>query len=360
MQGAAGEQRARADRPVRPKRLPDWIVNPLVALFSLAVCALVLEIACRVFSLTGHDEPHLNDPYYYIETVGEVRHHTPFHSYRERIPLRFDTRGYYAPTGGFVWFHSNQFGARWIKPHEQEVLPASVLVVGDSFVYGHSLHYEDTFVYRLQGLLARRGHRVSFLNFAERGADSRRVHDTYRRFQWLTHEMVLYGLHVNDLVNFSTSSAITNLLAFPWLVQRSKGYYFLTERIERHWFRRYKIGRMISSSRFRKRFFTENFDAIVRLRATAAQNGARLVVAVLPIILDLEKGTFSPLYHGIMERLAAHGIDYVDLTTSLSGRSDEDFWVLPFDQHPNRLANEIFAERLAEELDARGWISAGE
>jgi len=338
----------------------DGVINPVLAVASLGFCLLVLEIACRIFPLVGDRELRINDPYYYVETIGQVRHHVPFYTYRERIPTRFDTRGYYAPSGGVVSFHSNQFGARWIKPTDQDVADSSVFVVGDSFTYGHALHYEDAFIYRVQEHLGQQGRRVSFLNFAERGADSRQVLATYLRFQSsVRHNVVLYGLHVNDLVNFSTSSAITNLLAVPWLVQRSKGFYFLTEGIEKHWFREYKIGRMTSPSRFTKGFFTENLDAILKLRDATEQHHARFIVVVLPILLDIEKGTFNPLYRGIAARLAEHGIDYVDLTGNLKGHREEDLWVLPFDQHPNNTANEIFAEGLLDEFETGHLLPVG-
>jgi hypothetical protein len=337
------------------KRLPEWVINPLLCFASLGFCFFILEIGCRVFPMTDYDELRINDPYYYIETIGQVRHHIPYYTYREQVPLRFDTRFYYAQKNGIVCFHSNQFGARWVEPKHQNVGESIVLLLGDSFVYGHGLHYEDTFVYRLQRNLEERGHRISLLNFAKRGSDSREVLDTYMQFEGsIHHDAVLYGLHINDLVNFSTSSAITNLLAVPWLVKRSRGFEFMVEGIENHWFRKYKIGRMTSSSRFAKHYFADNMNAVVMLHEAANENGVPLYIVVFPILLDLRKGTFSSLYAGIRERLEDRGLEYFDLTGCLKGYDDEDVWILPFDQHPNEEANAVFSAELFDRFRRRG------
>lgn len=336
------------------KRPSNWVINPLLSFVSLGFCFLLLEIACRVFPCTEHHDLRINDPYYYIETIGQVRHHIPYYTYRERVPLRFDTHSYYAQHDGIVCFHSDQFGAHWVEPRDQHMGQSIVFLLGHSFTYGHGLHYEDTFVYRLQKNLKKEGRQISLLNFGKRGSDSREVLDTYLRFESsIHHDAVLYGLHINDLVNFSTSSAITNLLAVPWLVKRSKGFEFMAESIETHWFKQYKVGRMTSPSRFAKRFFTDNMDAIAKLHDATRNNDAQLYVIVLPILLDLRKDIFCSLYDGIREHLEDCGIEYFDLTGCLRGYDDEAVWILPFDQHPNEKANAVFSERLVDEFHRR-------
>jgi len=333
------------------KRYPVWIINPLLSIASFCLFLAGIEIFCRILPCGEYDELRINDPYYYIETIGDIRHHLPFYTYMERVPLRFDFHSYYTKTDGIVPFNSNQFGARWLESGYQEDADTTVLVLGDSFTYGHGLYYSDTFVFRLEQNLNDHNRSIRFMNLAERGADARDVLKTYERYKdSISHSVVLYGLHVNDLVNFSTSSAITNLLAVPWLVRHSKGIFFLTEKLERHWFRRFKIGRMTSCTRFKKSFFRENMAAITRLNAAAHAQGARLVVVVLPIVLDLKQDTFLSLYGGILHRLKNNRIECIDLTRSLDNQNDEDMWILPFDQHPNHRANALFATRLSVEF----------
>ncbi|MCI0493947.1 SGNH/GDSL hydrolase family protein [candidate division KSB1 bacterium] len=294
----------------------------------------------------------MNNPYHYIETIGHRQHHTPYHTYRERVPLEFDFHSYYAPTDGIVCFHSNQFGARWIRSEDQALAANNILVLGDSFTYGHGLHYEHTFIYRLQMKLNDKSNHVSFFNFSKRGANTINCLEIYHHFKdSIPHNVVLYGLHINDLVIFSTSYIATNPLAIPWLVKWSKGFDFVTKRIHKCIIKKYRIRRLRSSAIFESWYFIKNFKSLVELKKAANEKGIQLYVILLPILVDLKKDTFQPLYHGIKERLESAEIEYIDLTQCLSDYNDKDVWILPFDQHPNEKANEVFAEVLLHECE---------
>jgi lysophospholipase L1-like esterase len=340
------------------KKTPNWAINLSLLLASSGLCFIILEIVCRIFPWTEYNEYQLNNPYYYIERIGNEQPYSPYSTYKERVPLQFDHHFYYAPTDGIVCFHSNQFGARWIEPADQPLEASSVLVLGDSFTYGHGLHYEDTFVYRLQRKLEEGSNRISFLNFAKRGTDAEEILNIYRRFKdTVPHDAVLYGLHINDLVAFTTSYIITNPLAVPWIVERSKGFDFIAKSIHKLLIRRYRIKQLTDPLLFEEPNFVNKLNALVMLNEAAKNNGVRFYVALLPILVDLKKDTFHPLYDGIRRALDDHKIEYFDLTESLSGFDDRDVWVLPFDQHPNEKANKVFADRLFEEFQRREIIA---
>jgi len=324
------------------------LANILLMLASLAFCFLVLEVACRFFP-SDVDAVQLNDPYRVIRTVGRPKRFSPLHSYRERVPLEYDHQGYYAPSRGVVHYHANQLGARWVEAAEQPLAARRVLVLGDSFTYGHGLHCEDTFVCLLQAMLAGEKLPVTFLNFAQRGTNVKRNLVNYEEVRGRAgHREVLYGLNINDLAWFPASHFVTNPLALPWLSEHWQGYAFISGRIHRWLIRRQRITRLLSPEVFESEAFAANLDALVRLDRAASSHGAPLRVALLPIMVDLDKGTFHPLYDGIRERIEAEGITCIDLTRSLDGRRDRDCWILPFDQHPNAEANLVFAEQLLE------------
>lgn len=324
------------------------LANLLLLLASLALCFLVLEVVCRLFAPAG-GEVQLNDPYRVVRTVGRPKLFAPLHSYRERVPLAYDHQGYYAPSRGVVHFHANQFGARWVEAAEQPVAGRTVLVLGDSFTYGHGLRCEDTFVFRLQQLLAGETPPVTFLNFAQRGSNAKRNLVNYEAVRGrVPHDEVLYGLNVNDLVWFPASHFATNPLAVPWLTERWKGYAFLTGRVHRWLIRRQRIGELLSPEVFESEAFSANLDALGRLGRGTRISGTPLTVVLLPIIVGLDQGTFHPLYDGIRERVEALGVEVVDLSRCLDGRRDRDLWILPFDQHPNAEANRVFAETLLD------------
>ena len=244
------------------KKLRGPIGNLLLLAGSTGLCFLIAEVASRVVPWDEYDERQLNNPYYYIERIGDPPPFSPYSSCAERVPLRFDHHSYYARTDGLVSFHANQFGARWLAPADQPLAPRRVLVGGDSFTYGHGLHYEDIFVFRLQDKFARTAAPVTFVNFAKRGAEVEEVLAIYRRFKdTVPHGAVLYGLHLNDLLLFTTSYATTNPLAVPWLVERSKAFDFFVKRIDRLLLRRYRISHLTDPARLKE----ERFATKVRI-----------------------------------------------------------------------------------------------
>lgn len=332
----------RTDRGRRPRRL----VNIVLLLASLACCLLALELFCRL-GPADSGEVKLNDPHRHVKTIGRPRRFAPLHTYRERVPLEYDHQGYYAPSKGLVSFHSNQFGARWTAPEEQPLAEQPVLVLGDSFTYGHGLRYEDAFIFRLQQLLVEEGAGVSFINFSHRGANAKQVLRNYEDVRTRApHQEVLYGLNINDLVWFPASHFVVGPDALTGLAEHWKGYAFISGRVHRWLIRRQRIRQLLSPSSLESDAFAANMDALVRLNRAASAHGTPLRVALLPIMVDLQQGTLHPLYDGIRERVEAAGIECIDLTRCLDGRADRDLWVLPFDQHPNAVANQVFAEEL--------------
>lgn len=339
------------------KKISSWTLNLAFLFISSLFFFTILEIALRIIPGNEYSEDRTNDPYYYIEQIGARQHFLPFYTYKEKVPLRFDHLGYYAPTGGIVEFNSNQLGARWIRAAEQPLEASRVLVLGDSFTYGHGLRYEDSFICRLQMALEKEGNRISFLNFAERGADTEEILRIYRQFKDTTqHSAVLYGLHINDLLDFETSYVTLNPIAHPWIMERSRAYDFIVTRIDRIAVRQHRVKWLNDPARFRDSYFIKELNALTLLNSEAQQKGVSLYVVVLPMLVDLKKNTFDPLYGGIRSALNQNRIEYIDLTECLKGASDQDFWVLPFDQHPNHRANQIFADRLFDELHRREII----
>lgn len=81
-----------------------------------------------------------------------------------------------------------------------------------------------------------------------------------------------------------------------------------------------------------------------RMRA----RGGRLVVAVWPLLVGLDRGyPFEDVHRTLDGFLSAAGIAHVDLLPALRGRRPADLWVYPVDMHPNAEANRLAAEALA-------------
>lgn len=282
------------------KKTQNWMINLSLVLANFIFCFLLLEIACRVFPWADSHELQMNNPYYYIEKIGQRKPHIPYYSYKERVPLEFDHQSYYAPTDGIVCFHSNQFGAGWTEPEDQVLKTIKILVLVDSFTCYHGLHYEHTFVYQLEKKLEQESYSVSSLNFAKRCAHSMKCLEIYSQLKdTIPHDAALYGLHINDLVKFHTSYFAANPIAIFWIVKWSKRLDFIAKRINTYIIKKYRINRLRSTAIFEEQYFLDNMNSLVNLKKAANENGARLYIVLFPILLDLKKQTLQPLYKGL-------------------------------------------------------------
>jgi len=331
--------------------------NLLLALASLLAALALLEIALRIFP---YEEHQANNEYLYRQRTGEKQFLTPYHSWRERFPPEFDSRGYYRRSGYTVDYSFDQHGARWATPTERPLLGATVLVVGDSFTYGSGVRFEDTWPQRTQESLRAAGFPATLLNFGKSGADAREALKVYRTVgQKIPHTALIYGLNLNDLLEFGASSIIRNrLLDYP-LVRRSRLLEFAVKRVNASIIRKLRIRGLTSPAAFETRRFTENLRAIATMRAEAGKRGARFFTALLPTLIDLRAGTFRPVYREILRRLEDMGISCIDLSGTVDGFDEQSLWIIPVDQHPNEIANSLFAQALAGRILAQRQGLAG-
>lgn len=331
-----------------PPTISSVLARALVALAGVAAALLALELGLRLHPPL--DLP-LNDPYQLTRLVGTREFRVPLHTYREIYPLRFDHDGYYARSDGAIDYDFDQDGGRWIAPRARDLRGDVALVVGDSFTLGFGLRYQDAYVYRTEQALQARGRPRHFVNFAEPGADATSSLRTYRAVRdRQPHDLVLFGLHLNDLIRFPTSSVAMAAWGGARPDTGSRLLDFVRSTLARRADRAAKIRELLDPAQLEQSRFRDNMAAIEAMQRESAAAGRRFAVVILPILVDLRAGTFAPLYAAVRRALDARGIASVDLTRTLDGERDASLWILPFDQHPNERANAVFADRLTDAL----------
>ncbi len=322
------------------------LINILIIIAGIFLIITILEITLRIFP---DKYTHINNSYRYTKFLGELKHEVPFHSYCEIYPLDFDARKYYKKSSGIIKYDFNQFGARWIKSKNQEISgEKKIFVVGDSFTAGFGLRYADAYIYKAQNLLHEDGLSYDFVNFSVPGANSKTCLENYRKKRDLIpHDMLLYGLHLNDLLSFSTSYVICDIHRYETRIRnKSKLADFILKRVEKGRSRQKNIEKLLDPSKLSSDYFVENMNAIKQMDRETKQQGIEFVVVILPILVDVQKGTFRPVYDRIKKLLDECGIKYLDLTSSVVHYRDSNLWILPFHPHPNEIANAIFAQEL--------------
>ncbi|MCI0413254.1 SGNH/GDSL hydrolase family protein [bacterium] len=332
-----------------PRKTLTYPKKILLALASLVFTLLALETYLRIFP--DHDF-QTNNPYQYTRKIGKSAFQQPFHSMKELYPLQFDNRHYYEKSGGMIHYNFDQFGARWLQSKSRDSSGFNVFVLGDSFTLGFGLRYEDSYIYKLQDQLRKQQIPVNFWNFAAPGAESRKCLSIYKKCsQLFEHELILYGLHLNDLLEFPTSHVISLNVSKKWwfIAERSKLVYFLAKKKSAYFDRKRRIKKLLSPAVFQTPYFRSNLQAILDLEKEANSHGKHLRIVLLPILVDVRKDSFRPVYKAIMAELTTRGVQYYDLT-HIPREPDHAYWILPFDQHPNEKANAIFANQLTSLL----------
>lgn len=243
---------------------------------------------------------------------------------------------------------------------------ARVLVVGDSFAEGQGVRGADTFSAVLDRAL---GPSVSVVNCGRRGYDFPALADSLpARLDAYSPDIVLYAMVLNDAERSEAFSARQSYLD-DWIVDRRRmlaseqqppGVFtprlwaVLADRIEGA-----RIGRDTT------RWYLDMYGAanaegwaatVAHIRAMDAAvraRGAELVVALLPLLVDLDGVyPFAELSPIIAGALAEDSIRFHDVTPSFLGRPPEPLWVHPMDRHPNQAAHRIIADDLEPVLAA--------
>jgi lysophospholipase L1-like esterase len=248
----------------------------------------------------------------------------------------------------------------------------TVLVLGDSFAEGEGTAQEGTFAARLPALLEPGPEGpVRVLNGARRGNDLPELLDDLDRFAPLVQpDLVLYAMTLNDFEQdpaWAERQAFLNDLILdrqhmgspdwklPSPLHLSALAVLIAER-----------GRSRRATRttvdwYRGMTGPDNPGGWQRTRGDlramkqrAEVGGARLLVAVLPLLVGLDGDyPFASVHADVAAACAELGVEHVDLLPALQGRDPATLWVHPVDLHPNGEAHRIIAEALAPEIAAR-------
>ncbi len=266
-------------------------------------------------------------------------------------------RGYFEP-GNRMTIVTNNEGFR-DDDFNREKAPGTfrVAMFGDSFTLGEGVRRGDIFPDRVERLLTAAGRPTEVMNFGVNGYDAAYslvlMEQTVPVFR---PDLVLFNCLVNDIQIYAFQKLAGELAGTErkwsaWLHSPSRGVSFIARR---------------AMSLYRDRRTMAVYRALygpgkewdllrvvfLRMRALAAENGARFMVALLPDLSGWSGGRYRLrwLHDQLGGFLASAGIDLVDLAGDFAGIDVSTLLVHPCDPHPNELAHRIIADRLAVAL----------
>ncbi|RME55705.1 MAG: SGNH/GDSL hydrolase family protein [Deltaproteobacteria bacterium] len=248
-----------------------------------------------------------------------------------------------------------------------------IVVLGDSFTLGEGVHFPDIYPRRLEALLKKACNcPVDVVNLSFMGAA------TYHEAILLEHkglplspDIVIVGFVLNDALHPARemTDVVDNFMLFnPDLFEKGRKSNWLTRhsRLARWLFDRYRLARLRreTEAAYRSLYREEELgfrlmkQALVRMKEMTQARGAHLLVAIFPLMYDLDDSyPFRSIHRLILDLCAAEGIDAVDLFPDFRGIDARELWAHPSDHHPNERAHAIIAEALAREIERRGLLA---
>ena len=250
----------------------------------------------------------------------------------------------------------NSLGLRGSEraPARQEGV-TRVAVLGDSVVWGYGVEEEDTFVARLEEILARRGRGYEVWNLGLQATNLYNHRARYARLAPLVRpDLTIVLVLYNDLQERAEHFRITSVgtlsnpdrdAPFPdaWRpFLESTALYWAALRV---------VGRIEG---LETEFRLENYPGLERqlegIVATARSLGSKVVVAAA-------SGRFPPpeLYHALTQRLSAFAaksqMTFVDLSRVLGNPGDPRLFLAADSTHPNPAGHAAIAQALAPHVE---------
>ena len=241
-----------------------------------------------------------------------------------------------------------------------------IVVVGDSYTYGHGLPQSKCYPRRLESILRQRDadQDIEVINCGRGMAGI----DFIERFsRWalpnLQPNVLIYGYYLNDAPSPQDYKG-HDQLDTRWLYSEKESnrfslgarplrgprvYEIFLRAFEQRSLTRNTLDGLVQAHQPTNWKATEN--SIKQINQLAASHDCRFIVIVLP--LSYQVGGNYPLaqvHQYIVKTLSSSGIEVIDAQPLMRGYDDDELMLHPHDRHPNTTYAQIVAQALADQL----------
>ena len=313
----------------------------MAVLLSVLLTAGFMEIFLRIFGTPYHRFNNQSEEYYtnprgYHDIIRKEGKHTVFGLFYDDDP------------------HGYRISPN--EDHSPTELPEKyILGLGDSFIYGRGVRYEDICLTRLEEILNQDRDSVTIKNCGVVGANIEDIVDIYAResASLPPGSLVIYGLVLNDF-GLATIEPIKGLNfidinnggnTFSPLRKRSAIINFISHRFETRRLHTMTVNAYLNS--FEGESAENGLDLLNKLNQSILEDDGTLLVVVFPLLYDFQDYRFSSLHQEIEYYCERHQILHLDLFPAFSRFKAENLWANPTDHHPNETAHRIAADEIA-------------
>lgn len=331
------------------RRAAAWLPALLIAFL---LCEAVLR-------LLGLGLPEGQNAHHGTETQTEI--HTPEGSYAVYQP---NSRLYYTyPSNPHAYFDAdnavlgsiNADGYRGpARPKQKEEGVIRVACAGDSFTLGYGLRDGDTLPEQTQTLLNLHPARYEVMNFGVSGATCKTSRLLYEN-KIRAYRPDIFVFTYTPRNNLELSGIEENIvgapIALPAWLQHSRLVNFTVRLYDSRRTASRFVPALIRATQDGSPDIEAAKQEIRAMHAACKRDGVRFLLAIYPIIFQLDDNYPLRAYHDALARFAAaEGIPCADFLPGFRGLPHWKLRVHDTDPHPNLWAQHIAARQLADAL----------
>jgi hypothetical protein len=308
-----------------------------------------LVLLCYPTNYRGYFKIDLADPktFAYYESIGMRNMDKALPSRHYAVEQQFNSQVYLGPE-----FPEKRDGV------------TRVVIMGDSFNMGWGLRPEDRVSARLEKHLndAQPG-KWEVVNAGIPSGDFPELYYKYREILPLKPDILILGMTLNDVMR-KPELAQPPLESSPLVMVRrvdepaKLGFFDLRITLFLDRARQDAADTKVMIDWYRALGSDENTTGIVATRqyiremdAELKNRGGRFILAMWPLLVPWDKGyPLAEIHEHNAGFAEARGIEFADLLPPLVGHKAEDLWLHPVDRHPNDVASELAATRLAKAI----------
>ncbi len=257
---------------------------------------------------------------------------------------------------------TNRFGFRGPDPTSAVDMPEGTLriaIVGDSFVFGSGVQWEDTLGVKLEAALRALGQPAEVMNCGVPGYNTRNAAVNLAAYVMpLEPDLVVFLGFANDAEPDQDYGEIDpermpdQVSPFPLRSAFLQRTLVVTRDIAADL--GVHLGRNtadVQRALYAGAGGERVRDGFAKMQATCSAAGVPLVVAIYPFMNRPERNAYLPVEQGMARDAEAMGIPVVRIERAFEGFNRRDHWAHPiYDSHPDGEANALAAALLAKRI----------
>ena len=232
-----------------------------------------------------------------------------------------------------------------------------VCAIGDSITFGYGIENpEDRYTQILEKTLLQDGYQAEVYNLAISGANFRDAVSTYRQYEFLNCDIILYQYVLNDIRdNEQQAKLLEKYSEVSPLIKEARDFSYFFDfmywRLNQRYSDSFRQLQQIDFADFENQEkLNRHLEEISEFMQEVRGDNKKVLVAIFPMFYSLDNNYPGWIHVLIGAYFAKEGATVVDLLPLAAGRNVQDLRASRFDAHPNEYFHNLAAQGLYESI----------